>query len=228
MLSNPRMLSRVALLSLMFASLAFAIETGVSPTPTTSSPRSLIAPSKLMAAAVQSANDGIGSGWCGRGVFSILKSMGLGEGLEGGNGQEWERILMKAGWKPVRCIAPQQAPLGSVLVYLGDARMGKSNRGTRGGYFGHVEMVGLARDGRRLYVADSPRANPGGTVRDNFTGRAWLPPGIIRSTPQPVEQQVATIFRERQQMAQEYFSNKRSQFTQLTSPVSGLSADATR
>ncbi|MGA9576736.1 MAG: hypothetical protein WBV90_03880, partial [Terrimicrobiaceae bacterium] len=63
-----------------------------------------------MAAAVESATDGIGSGWCGRGMLSILKKSGLGNGLAGGNGQDWELILNKAGWKAVRCISPQRAP----------------------------------------------------------------------------------------------------------------------
>src|SRR4029077_2680094 len=84
----------------------------------------------LGAAAVESANDKIGSGWCGRGMLSILKNAGLGQGLAGGNGQDWEQILSKAGWKPLRCNSPQRAPLGSVLVYLGDVRVGKIPRGT--------------------------------------------------------------------------------------------------
>ena len=37
----------------------------------------------LVAAAVESATDNIGSGWCGRGMLSILKNAGLGKGLGG-------------------------------------------------------------------------------------------------------------------------------------------------
>src|SRR6266850_8058733 len=138
----------------------------------------------LVAAAVESATDHIGSGWCGRGMLSILKNAGLGKGLAGGNGQDWELILNRAGWKPVRCSSPHRAPLGSVLVYLGDARVGKRPRGTPGGNFGHVEMVALGTGGQRLYVSDNPRVAPGGTVPDNFTGRAWISPGRgLWSTP---------------------------------------------
>ena len=124
----------------------------------------------LMAIAAESARDNISSGWCGRGMLSLLNKAGLGEGLKGNNGQDWEKNLLDAGWKPVTCKTPMQAPLGSVLVYLGDARLGKRPRGTPGGYYGHVEMVALGFTGQRLYVADSPRVLPGGSVRDNFTG----------------------------------------------------------
>lgn len=217
---------RIALVLTLISCAAWASDPAVTipnaalaprPSVSPSVPRAVVSPNKLVRAAAQSATDDIGSGWCGRGVFSILNSMGLGNGLKGGNGQDWEKILREAGWKPLRCLAPQQAPYGSVLVYLGDARSGKIARGTRGGYFGHVEIVALDRGGRRLYVSDSPRANPGGTVRDNFTGRAWLPPGssLTLPKPPPVEMQVAEIFKQRQQMAQDYFSGKRPQFVQL-------------
>ena len=141
----PPMLFRCAFAIVLFASLARAAENTPRLTRTT-----------LVAAAVESATDGIGSGWCGRGMLSILKKSGLGQGLAGGNGQDWELILNKAGWKAVRCISPLRAPLGSVLVYLGDARVGKRLRGTPGGSFGHVEMVALGMGGQRLYVSDSP------------------------------------------------------------------------
>ncbi len=178
----------------------------------------LVTKSLLMNAAVESATDNIGSGWCGRGMLSILRKTGLGTGLQGGNGQDWEKNLAKAGWKPVRCLTPERAPLGSVLVYLGDKRSGKVPRGTPGGYYGHVEMVALGPSGSRLYVADSPRARPGGTVRDNFTGRAWMPPGGMPLWRTPsAEEQVAVVLGERKRMAFEYFEKAgRPQFTALT------------
>jgi hypothetical protein len=169
----------------------------------------------LVAAATESATDNIGSGWCGRGMLSILRSAGLGKGLAGGNGQDWEGILTRAGWKPVRCSSPQRAPLGSVLVYLGDAKVGKHPRGTPGGYFGHVEMVALGRSGERLYVSDNPRVMPGGTVRDNFTGRAWVPPGrSLWSTP-AVAEDIDTILQERKRLALEYFRRNGQQVATL-------------
>ncbi len=127
---------------------------------------------------------------------------------------------MRAGsLSPVR--TPMQAPLGSVLVYVGDARVGKRPRGTPGGYYGHVEMVALGFTGQRLYVADSPRVLPGGTVRDNFTGRAWLPPGNhqIWKAP-PVEEQVATVLQERNRMAMAHFTRSKGEFTSLSLPSS--------
>lgn len=171
----------------------------------------------LVSAAIESATDNIASGWCGRGMLSILRKTGLGKGLEGANGQDWEKNLAKAGWKPVRCLSPERAPLGSVLVYLGDRRSGKSPRGTPGGYYGHVEMVALGPSGARLYVADSPRVRPGGTVRDNFTGRAWMPPGgaPMWRTQSP-EEQVALVLQERKRMAFEHFERgARPQFSAL-------------
>jgi hypothetical protein len=90
-------------------------------------------------------------------------------------------------------------------------------RGTPGGYYGHVEMVALGPSGSRLYVADSPRVRPGGTVRDNFTGRAWMPPGgtPLWRTPS-AEEQVALVLPERKRMAFEHFEkNSRPQFTAL-------------
>lgn len=174
---------------------------------------------KLMAIAAESARDNIGSGWCGRGMLSLLNKAGLGEGLKGNNGQDWEKNLLDAGWKPVKCDSPFKAPLGSVLVYLGDSRVGKRPRGTPGGYYGHVEMVALGFTGQRLYVADSPRQMPGGTVRDNFTGRAWLPPGSpkIWKAP-PVDEQIATVLQERNRMAMAHFNRGKGEFTALDLP----------
>ncbi len=159
----------------------------------------------LMEAAQESATDNIGSGWCGRGIYSILNSLGLGAHLQPGNGQEWEKILMQAGWKPVHCLTPQLAPLGSVLVYNSDTRLGKVPRGTPGGYYGHVEMVALAHDGSRLYVSDCPRPKPGGSVLNNFTGRAWVPPGQLLPKAPPVDEQVADVLQERVAMAMAHF-----------------------
>lgn len=176
---------------------------------------SLLSRPALMEIAAESASDNIGSGWCGRGIFSLLKKAGLGNRLQPGNGQEWEKILAQAGWKCVPCVTPYKAPLGSVLVYMSDTRMGKRNRGTPGGYYGHVEMVALGFNGQRLYVADSPRIKPGGSVPDNFTGRAWLPPGQLLAPAPPIEQQVALVLQERTRMAMEHFRGKPAELTSL-------------
>lgn len=160
----------------------------------------------LQQLAIESKTDGIPSGWCGRAMLSLLRKSGLGDGLKPGNGQDWEQILAGAGWKPVRVTSPIRAPLGSVLVYFGDRKLGKTPRGTPGGYHGHVEMVALSPDGGgRLYVADCPRPSPGGTVPDNFTGRAWVPPRTMLATAPPVNIQVETVLEERLLMATTYF-----------------------
>lgn len=164
---------------------------------------------------VTSATDAIPPGWCGRAMLSLLNKSGLGRGLKPGNGQDWEKILSDAGWRPVKVTGPARAPLGSVLVYLGDQRLGKRPRGTPGGYFGHVEMVSLAPNGGRIYVADNPRPVPGGSVPDNFTGRAWVPPGTLLSAPQPVADQVEMVLEQRLQMALKYFGDQRSEHASL-------------
>jgi len=179
----------------------------------------------LIEAAMQSATDNIGSGWCGRGMLSILRGAGLGERLKGGNGQDWEKNLLQAGWRPIACTTPLKAPLGSVLVYVGDARLGKIPRGTPGGYYGHVEMVALHKDGRRLYVSDCPRVLPGGSVRDNFTGRAWLPPGPAIWKAPPVEDQVAVVMQERKRMALEIFARQRGELTAVQKPATASSQE---
>lgn len=164
---------------------------------------------------ITSATDDISSGWCGRGVLSLLNKSGLGRGLKPGNGQDWEKILSEAGWKPVKVTSPARAPLGSVLVYSGDQRLGKIPRGTPGGYFGHVEVVSLAPNGGRIYVADSPRPIPGGSVPDNFTGRAWVPPGTLLSAQPALQAQVDEVLEQRLQMALAYFGAQRTEHAAL-------------
>lgn len=170
---------------------------------------------ELKALSVESMNDGIPPGWCGRAMLSLLKKSGLGEGLKPGNGQDWEQILAAAGWKPVRVSSPLRAPLGSVLVYLSDRRLGKIPRGTRGGYYGHVEMVSLSPTGGRLYVSDSARPKPGGTVPDNFTGRAWVPPRSLLAASVPVEDQVSAVLAARLSMALRHFERRQRDLAQL-------------
>lgn len=164
---------------------------------------------ELKKLAIESKQDGIPSGWCGRAMLSLLNKAGLGDGLKSGNGQDWEKILLEAGWKPLKVSSPFKAPLGSVLVYASDRRVGKVPRGTPGGYYGHVEMVALAPTGGRLYVSDNPRPRPGGTVPDNFTGRAWVPPKtILATTAIPVGEQVDAVLADRMAMAESHFGRK--------------------
>jgi len=169
----------------------------------------------LQSLTVASATDEIPSGWCGRAMLSLLNKAGLSRGLKPGNGQDWEQILSDAGWKPVKVSSPARAPLGSVLVYSGDQRLGRIPRGTPGGYFGHVEMVSLAPNGGRVYVADCPRPIPGGSVPNNFTGRAWVPPGTMLTAPVALEAQVQVILQQRLQMAQAYFGGQRTEHASL-------------
>jgi len=124
-----------------------------------------------------SMTDAVGPGYCGRGVFSVLSTLGLGDKIQSANGEDWFAILKSAGWRAVRCNDPARSPLGSVLVYLSDRRLyGRNIHGTAGGNYGHVEFVALDGANRRWYVSDKPRHLPGGSVPENFTRIAWLPP----------------------------------------------------
>lgn len=149
-------------------------------------------------------------------MLSLLQRTGLGKGLKPGNGQDWEVILSEAGWKPVSVSSPGKAPLGSVLVYMSDRRLGKVPRGTPGGYYGHVELVALSPQGGRMYVADSPRPKPGGSVPDNFTGRAWVPPGSLRPRVITVDIDIDTIMTERLKMALDHFDRVSGERVALT------------
>lgn len=131
----------------------------------------------VIKAARQALKDNAPGGWCGRGVYNVLSALGLGSQLESVNGQEWPSILKRAGWRPVKVSDPKNAPHLSVLVYDSDVkRHGRNIRGTKGGTYGHVELVLLSSLGERWYIADEVRFKPGGTVLDNFTGIAWVPP----------------------------------------------------
>ncbi len=175
----------------------------------------------LQRVTVASATDSIPSGWCGRAMLSLLNRSGVGRGLKPGNGQDWEKILADAGWRPVKVSSPWRAPLGSVLVYVGDRRMGKAPRGTPGGYYGHVEMVALSPNGGRMFVADNPRPKPGGSVPDNFTGRAWVPPGSLVPSQAPLDNQIDTLMQQRLAMALKQFAHEDgSQHAALQTPSS--------
>jgi hypothetical protein len=131
--------------------------------------------------------DGVGAGWCGRGVWSVLSQIGYGKGIKSGDGQDWEYILSNAGWVPLLCPDPSMAPYGSVLVFTSDMRRyGRNKAGTKGGIYGHVELVAVDPQLGRVYVSDKPRVKPGGTVPMNFTRRAWIPPGYVYPKGQPI------------------------------------------
>lgn len=140
----------------------------------------------LFEASSHAKKDGVGSGWCGRGVWSVLHGIGYGDGIRSGNGQDWECILSDAGWVPLSCPKPSMAPYGSVLVYSSDMRtFGKNKVGTKGGIYGHVELVAVDPKAGRVYVSDKPRVKPGGTVPHNYTRRAWIPPGFVYPKDMP-------------------------------------------
>lgn len=140
---------------------------------------SVVEKDQILAAPGVARGDDVGNRWCGRGTLSVLTSLGLATGLKGADGHDWEENLWRGGWRPVACLLPSMAPYGSVLVYDSDYRLyGSNRRGTPGGRWGHVEFVSW-ENGKRSYVSDSPRTQPGGTVLNNFTKRAWVPPSFV-------------------------------------------------
>jgi len=80
-------------------------------------------------------------------------------------------------------------------------------------------MVALGMGGQRLYVSDNPRVAPGGTVPDNFTGRAWISPGRgLWSTP-AVSEDIDTILQERKRMALQHFRRNGQQVVTLSPAI---------
>jgi len=189
---------------------------------------------EMQAEAIQVAKtDHVGAGWCGRGVRHVLNEIGLGAGLKGANGHDWEQNLADAGWKPLRVDSPGRAPLGSVLVYSSDVRiLGRNARGTAGGRYGHVEFVAKDASGGRVYVADHVRGRPGGTVLDNFTGRAWLPPQaptremLLRAVKATINKDVEILHSQRLEQALEYFGTRGPARADLKLEVNLLGADS--
>lgn len=119
--------------------------------------------------AIQISNsDDAGSGYCAKGVANILEQMGY--PVTRGNATDWKSTLPANGWTRMNGVTPDTAPVGTVCFFDNDASVGKPNRGTGGGSFGHVEIVATHPDGRRTYISDSARNNWGGTVPDNFGG----------------------------------------------------------
>jgi hypothetical protein len=149
------------------------------PLPTSTPASAVVMPVHVLSkASARAKTDSVGPGMCGRGLWSVLTTLGYDKGIKSANGQDWEEVLSKAGWVPWYCPSPELAPYGSVLVYLSDVRLvGKNMVGTKGGVFGHAELVAFDA-GKRVYVSDAPRSNAGGTVLHNFTRRAWVPPGF--------------------------------------------------
>jgi hypothetical protein len=184
-----------------------------------SSPAAFMPAQTLIRATDASRKDGVGAGWCGRGVWSVLTEIGYGRGIRSGDGQDWECILRDAGWTPLHCPKPEYAPFGAVLVYTSDMRLhGKNLVGTKGGIFGHVELVALDGKLGRVYVSDKPRKNAGGTVPMNFTRRAWVPPGfqipegsirLRKSTYDPIQvvSQSKELMDERLRLAHSLFNS---------------------
>lgn len=179
-----------------------------------------MAPQELAGAVAVAKADGVGAGYCGRGVWSVLKGIGYGGGLRSANGQDWELNLSEAGWIPLVCRDPNRAPLGSILVYSSDIRRhGRNLVGTKGGLWGHVELVS-AQEGRKVFVSDKARERPGGTVADNFTGRAWVPPGsvpvIVPGSLVPSSYDPAVVRKGAQELLSDRLSQARAYFSEFS------------
>ena len=173
---------------------------------------SLMPPETLRAAITSSTTDDVGPGYCGRGVWSVLSSIGYGTGLHSGDGQDWETILKQGGWTPVPCITPRLTPPGSVLVYRSNMQaFGQKTIDPPGAQYGHVELVAQLGT-RKIYVSDAPRINPGGTVLANFTRRAWIPPHSRRpDSASVINEQIAYLMKTRLAQAKKSFAGNKTQ-----------------
>lgn len=115
-------------------------------------------------------NDNAGTYQCGKGVANILEEQG--HTVTRGDGHTWNENLEALGWQKVPISDPSQAPIGSVLVYEHSG----GNNG-KGAQYGHVEIASLSPSGQRTYISGGSNPRPGGSVRQNWDGYAWLPPG---------------------------------------------------
>lgn len=109
---------------------------------------------------------------CAKGVANLLAAAGL--PYTRGDGHTWKDSLPKNGWVRLEGFNPQNAPPGAVIAYDRDPPSIRKNNGA-GSEFGHVEIVAMGEDGKRRYVSDTTRTNPGGTVPHNFAGVFWHP-----------------------------------------------------
>lgn len=114
------------------------------------------------------ASDDAGGGYCARGVKNILRAMGL--PTFNGNANNFDEQAARLGYVRLPGVNPNNAPEGALLFFDNDRSVGKNNRGTGGGSFGHVEMVAKDGNGQTWFVSDKARHNWGGSVPDNFGG----------------------------------------------------------
>lgn len=115
----------------------------------------------------KAATDNAEGGYCARGVFNILTTLGL--PCTSGDAHTWKASLPKNGWQLVHG-RPEDAPVGAVLVFdrnKGYRNLPEDDRSGR--RFGHVEVVAES-NGQRMYVSDAPRKNWGGSVPGNYVG----------------------------------------------------------
>ena len=93
------------------------------------------------------------------------------------DGKNWDGVLENLGWQKVAVSSPSEAPANSMLVYKSDTDKGKSPRNGGGGTYGHIEYKGVDSGGNpSYYYGRGMKPNPGGSVPDNFTGYAYIPP----------------------------------------------------
>ncbi len=115
----------------------------------------------------KAASDNAKEGYCARGVFNILTTLGL--PCTNGDAHTWKASLPKNGWQLVHG-RPEDAPVGAVLVFDRNKNyMSLPKDDESGRRFGHVEVVAES-NGQRMYVSDKARENYGGSVRGNYVG----------------------------------------------------------
>lgn len=119
-----------------------------------------------------SESDNAAGGYCARGVANIAEAQGLGN-FRGMNAHDFPTAMASQGWVKLEGYNASNAPVGSILTFNSDVRMGNAARNSGGGTYGHVEFVGTDSSGSRTYISDTARSNWGGSVADNFSG-VWV------------------------------------------------------
>ena len=67
--------------------------------------------------------------------------------------------------------------------------------------------------------SDNPRLAPGGTVPDNFTGRAWVPPGRAIWKLPAIGEDIDSVLQERKALALKHFHRKEQKLAALSSAI---------
>jgi hypothetical protein len=132
-----------------------------------------------------SRSDDATSNECARGVGNVLEAQGINVTNLRAHATDWDENLRARSdftFVPCRFSDLRNIPDGAIIVYNNNAEAGRGvlNNG-RGAQYGHVEIKSTV-GGQPVFISDTARQNPGGSVRENFVGGYFMydPQGEVR------------------------------------------------